>query len=318
MTRRKAGQKRLGTNRKTGRVPGRAAKPLSGRTVVVTGGSGFVGSYVVDALAARGARVRNFDLRPPTYAQEAEHMAGDLLDAAALARCCRDADYVYHFAGVADLGDANVRPRRAVEVNVVGAANVLDACRAARARRLLFASSVYVFSRYGGIYRCTKQAAEELIVEYSARFNLPYTILRFGSLYGPRADETNYVHRLVLEGLRRGRLPLYGGADDLREYIHARDAAEIAVDVLAPEYAGRFLTVTGTQAMRRRDLLRMLAEILPGNVRIEETSRDFSEHYAITPYSFHPRVGEKITRHVHVDLGQGLLEVVAWLHDQHQ
>ena len=276
---------------------------------VVLGGSGFLGSHVADALTARGHDVTIFDRKPSLYAQAAQRVvAGDILDRNALAAALEGAQAVYHFAGLADLDDAGTRPLDTVEQNILGTCQVLDAAVQAGVKRVVFASTIYVYSNLGGFYRCSKLAAELYIEEYQRRHGLDFTILRFGTVYGPRADARNSVWRYLRQGLREGRIVFPGTGEEIREYVHARDAAALSVDILASAYANRHVIITGHHPMRVTDLLRMITEMLQRDVRIEFAGAQGNAHYTVTPYSFTPKIGNKLVSNEYVDMGQGLLE----------
>src|SRR5690625_6572915 len=86
----------------------------------------------------------------------------------------------------------------------MGTVQLLNSAVRNNIERLVFASTVYVYSREGGFYRCSKQACENYIEEFRCMYGLNYTILRYGSLYGPRADESNGIYRLLKEALTKG------------------------------------------------------------------------------------------------------------------
>src|SRR3989338_2627872 len=165
--------------------------------VVVCGGSGFLGSHVADALTERGYDVTIFDRQPSAHATPTQRMVvGDILDGEAAAQVFQGCDYVYHFAGLADLDDAAVTSVETVEQNVRGTVILLEAARNAGVKRFVYASTVYVYSHLGGFYRCSKQAGELYVEEYHRRYGLDYTILRHGTLYGPRASQQDCLHRI--------------------------------------------------------------------------------------------------------------------------
>jgi UDP-glucose 4-epimerase len=279
--------------------------------VCVIGGSGFLGSHVADALSAAGHKVCIYDRRPSSWLNgDQEMMTGDLLDPDRLSAAIAGAEYVYNFAALADLNEALSKPLETVQVNVLGNANVLEACRHSGVRRFIYASTVYVYSREGSFYRCSKQSAEHYVEEYQAAYGLDYTVLRYGSLYGPRSDRTNGLWRTVNEALKTGKIRYAGSAEAMREYIHVEDAARASVAALGEEFRNQHVVLTGQEPMRVMDLLKMLAEILgiPQAVEFEET--EYAGHYVRTPYAYQPKLGRKYVPPMHVDLGQGLLQLI--------
>ncbi|HTJ45664.1 MAG TPA: NAD(P)-dependent oxidoreductase [Kofleriaceae bacterium] len=285
--------------------------------VLVTGGAGFLGSHLVDALVEAGHTVTVFDrVRSKHTADGVAHIEGDLLDARAVEAAVMGNDAVYHLAGFADLNAAKTRPLDTVSANIGGTVTLLEAMRAAGVHRFLFASTVYVYSREGGFYRCSKQACESYIEEYGLRFGLRYTVLRYGSLYGPRADAANGVYRLLRAAIEEGRIAYTGGPDDIREYIHVEDAARLSVDALAPEFEGKHVLLTGPSALRAGDLFTMFEEILgrPVAVDYRKAEGPGSGHYSVTPYAFTPKPGRKLVTTHYVDMGQGLLRMVEEIH----
>lgn len=281
--------------------------------VVVFGGSGFLGSHVADALSEAGYPVRIFDITPSPYLRADQEMViGDMLDAAATIRAAEGCAYVYNFAGLADIDDAKNRPLDTVQLNVLGNVHCLEAARITGAKRFIFASTVYVYSESGSFYRASKQASERFIEVYQERYGLDYTILRYGSLYGRRADFRNGIYRLVRQALQEKRISYSGTASAMREYIHATDAAKLSVQILAPEYANRHLVLTGQERMAVKNLMQMIAEMIPGQeIEFEFNENPLPGHYVMTPYGFHPKVGHKLVANDYVDLGQGLLDCLA-------
>jgi UDP-glucose 4-epimerase len=281
--------------------------------VVVFGGSGFVGSHVADELTNRGHEVRIYDLRPSPYLQKGQEMVvGDILDKVKVSKAVEGCDVVYNFAGMADLDTATTQPIDTINQNILGNALILDASVKAGIKRFVYASTIYVYSSLGGFYRCSKQAAELYIEEYQKRYGLDFTILRYGTLYGPRADERNSVYRYLKQALLSGKITVYGTGDELREYIHVKDAAKLSVDILSDEFKNKHVVITGHHPIKFREMLNTIKEMLGGKVEIEfkppvEDSR-YGAHYTITPYSFIPKIGRKLVSNYYVDLGQGLLE----------
>ena len=290
---------------------------MNGKRALVLGGSGFLGSHVADALTEAGYRVRLFDLvRSPYLRAGQEMVVGDLMDRQAVAKAAVGCDYVYNFAGIADIDDAKDRPVDTAAFNVVGNVHALEAARLSGAKRFIFASSVYVYAETGSFYRASKQSAERFVEAYHERYRLPYTILRYGSLYGRRADERNGIFRLLKQALEKKSVTYSGSGEAMREYIHVTDAAKLSVKVLEQEYENRHLILSGHERMSVKTLMKMISEMVPGGVEIKFGNETSEGHYDITPYAFHPKVGHKLVANDYVELGQGILDCLADIHER--
>ena len=292
--------------------------------VLVMGGSGFIGSHVADALTGAGYSVTVFDLRPSDYLRENQIFTqGNMLDRAQVADAVAGHDIVYNLAGIPHLDVGLHDPVGTVEQNILGTVISLEASREAGIQRYIYASSVYVYSVGGSFYRCSKQAAELYVEEYERLHGLDFTILRYGSVYGPRADDYNYVRVLLKQALLERRIISHGaGENDVREYIHVRDAASSSVSILSEEFKNERVILSGHHPMRRKDLYRMITEIIGQDINIE-THPDHREdeiqsnpwHYSVTPYNFQPKSAKKLVNNPHLDMGQGLLECLEEIHN---
>ena len=279
--------------------------------ITVFGGSGFLGSHIADKLSDAGHEVTIFDLAASPWRKENQTMIiGNILDEELVKKAVQNADMVFNYAGIADIGEANARPVDTAKINVLGNVTILEACRQSQVRRYVFASSLYVYGKSGGFYRCSKQACEIYIENYQAMHNLPYTILRYGSLYGPRADNRNAIHRFVHEALTTGTITYYGAPTALREYVHVDDASTATLAILGKEFENQNIIVSGNQPMRVGDLFNMIGEMLGKKLEIRYQNDPNSGHYQMTPYAFMPRIGRKLVPSLTVDLGQGILRVM--------
>ena len=233
------------------------------KKAIVVGGSGFIGSHVADRLSDSGYQVIIYDkIKSQWLRNNQKIIIGDVQDNEKLNEIIAGAEVVYNFAGIADLNQALKQPIQTININILGNLNVLEACRANSVRRFIYASTVYVHSREGGFYRCSKQASEAYVEEYQQIYGLDYTILRYGSLYGPRADHTNGLYRIIKSALENGIINYEGDIDAMREYIHVEDAARASVDVLHVDFINESIVLTGQEPMHVLDMLKMLAEIL--------------------------------------------------------
>jgi UDP-glucose 4-epimerase len=282
------------------------------KKAIVIGGSGFIGSHVADHLSETGYQVTIYDRTKSKWLRVDQNMViGDVLDEEKLNSTIEGSEVVYNFAALADLNQALDRPLNTISVNILGNAKVMEACRIYGVKRFVYASTIYVHSREGGFYRCSKQASESYVEEYQRTYGLDYTILRYGSLYGPRADETNGLYRIVKSALATGVVKYEGHIDSMREYIHVYDAARASIEILGEKFRNESIVLTGQEPMRVLDLLKMLVEILglPEDA-VKFIDNNYAGHYVRTPYAYQPKLGYKFIPPVHVDLGQGILQVI--------
>jgi len=291
---------------------------------LVCGGSGFVGSHVADALSAAGYEVTVFDRRPSPYLRSGQQMVvGDILDRQAVIAAAAGQQVVFNFAGLADIDEALSKPIETAQQNILGCVHALEAARLGGATRFVQASTIYVSSEAGGFYRASKQASELWVEEYRRQYALDFTILRYGTLYGERSDARNSVYRYLRDALLTRRINVQATGDELREYIHVRDAAQSSVTILADEFRNTSVLLTGHHPMRFRDLLHMIKEIVGPDVVIDlepppSDSEASQGHYSFTPYTFRPRLGRKLVARSYIDLGQGLLECLEQIHEAEQ
>ncbi|HAG91344.1 MAG TPA: NAD-dependent epimerase [Bdellovibrionales bacterium] len=279
--------------------------------ILVTGGSGFLGSHIADALSDEGHDVTLFDVKPSPFLRSDQKMVvGDLKDKESVDQACQDIDYVYHLGAIADIDVCKDLPYETMEVNILGTINLLDSCVRHKVKRMMFSSSIYVHSRSGSFYRISKHACEQIIEEYHLKYNLPYTILRFGTLYGTRSDEHNSVYRYLKSALNERKILFKGKGDEVREYIHVQDSAQICVKILESEFEGKNLIITGHHRMKVTELLSMIQEILGSDVDLIHDETQNVSHYSQTPFSYMPKTGKKMVMNQYCDLGQSLVEIL--------
>lgn len=210
--------------------------------IIVTGGSGFLGSHVAEQLSRRGHEVAVFDVVPPaadlvtTYGLR--FIQGDLADLESVERGFAGADVVCHLGGVGDVYLAANEPYRAATLNATGTANVAEAAVRQNLKKLVYASTweVYGKPQYEPLdeghpcnpdhpYNITKYAGELLALSYDHLKGLPVLALRLGTAFGTRM-RPNSVFSLFINRARNGEpLTIQGNGEQSRQFTHARDIA---------------------------------------------------------------------------------------------
>lgn len=280
--------------------------------ILITGGSGFLGGHLVEGLTKVGHKCTIYDFEKPNFKiKNTLFIEGDILDEKKIGKALNGIDIIYHFAGEADISNSNKFPNSAVENNILATSKLLNLAVKKKIKRFIFASTVYVYSEQGGVYRTTKQACELLIENYKNIYNLDFTILRFGSLYGPRANNFNWLKNVISNLKKNKNILRETSGNELRSYIHVLDAAKLSIKAMSPKYKNNYLMLTGSQAITVKELLLLLKEISGSTSKITfKNLKKTGDHYMITPFSFKPRMATKIKNDDEIDLGQGLYDLI--------
>jgi UDP-glucose 4-epimerase len=252
--------------------------------VLVTGGSGFIGSHVVDRLCAAGHTPRIYDQRTSPYhtADTIETVVGDLGDLRALERAMAGCDAVIHLAAAADVNEVAANPVGSERCNVRGTLNVLEAARRAKPERVVYASTIWVYSdtpaschREGlalkppaHLYTATKLAGEHYCHAYRELYGIDYTILRFGIPYGPRARPAAVVPSFVSRALAGEPLTIAGDGLQSRRFVYVEDLADGVVRALAPVALNRTYNLVSTQDVTIKEIAETVRTVV-GDVSIE-------------------------------------------------
>lgn len=290
------------------------------KRVLVFGGFGFLGYYLVKELIKRSYIVSVADINDnEELSREVKHLKCDIRKKIEIESIFKQDQYdiVYNLAGLANLEAAVEAPVYAFELNVISNMYIIEACIKYHVSKFVYASSAYAVSNKGSFYGISKLASEKLIEEYHNKHNLNFTILRYGSVYSERSYDNNYIYNLVKEAVTTKRINHKGDGTEIREYIHAADAAKLSVDVIETnEFDNLHVILTGTERMQRIELFNMIKEILDNRIDIYCHNNGYQNHYKFTPYSFAPSMSKKLVANPHIDIGQGLLECVKTIYNK--
>ena len=214
-------------------------------------------------------------------------------------------------AGFANLDDAVLDPFRTFELNVLSTINILDFCKTHKVDQIVYASSAYATSNKGSFYGLSKLTSEKIIEEYHIKFNLNYSILRYGSVYSERKFHNNYIYNLIKKAIKDKIINHKGDGEEVREYIHASDAASRTVDVIqSKEYLNKCMILTGIERIKRKELFNMIKEISGIDIKINFDTNTNTNHYNYSPYSYQPSIAKKMISNPQIDLGQGIYSCV--------
>jgi len=292
------------------------------KKVLVFGGFGFLGYYLIKELINRGFSIAVADISEDEELKgQVNYVYCDIFNEAQVKAVfdTENFDVVYNLAGFANLDNAIKFPIKTMNLNVIGNMYILEQCVKHKVEKFVYASSAYAMSNKGSFYGISKLASEKIIEEYHKKYDLPFVILRYGSVYSERAYDNNYIYNLVKGAVKEKKIDHHGDGTEIREYIHAADAAKLSVDVIESDsFLNLHVILTGTERMKRLELFQMIKEILNGEVDVNFEDSGYQNHYKFTPYSFEPSVSKKLTANPHIDMGQGLLECIRSVHNNEQ
>jgi UDP-glucose 4-epimerase len=296
--------------------------------VLVTGGAGFIGSHVVDRLAAAGHRVRILDTRPSPWhdSSEVETVIGDVRCLDDVVSALDGCDAVFHLAAAADVSEVHAEPAWATELNAMGTLNVLEAARRLEIERVVYASTVWVYSDVdeptvdeeallpnpAHLYTAGKLSGELYCHSYAALYGLRPTVLRFGIPYGPRARPAAVIPSFVERALRGEALTIAGSGSQERSFIYVEDLAEGVVCGLAPEAAGRTYNLAGRETTTIRQLAEVVSEEVALTQIVHTEGRAGDLRGAIISSD---RAERELGWQASTPLREGVRRYAAWLHE---
>ena len=297
--------------------------------VLVTGGSGFIGSHVVDKLRARGHEPVIYDLRPSPWhaAGSVETVLGSITDREALERALHSCDAVAHLAAVADVNDVHAEPEDAERINARGTVTVLEAARRAGVERIIYASTIWVYSDCqeeavdedtllpapSHLYTSTKLAGELYCKAYQELYGIDYTILRFGIPYGPRAREAAVIPAFVGKALRGEPLTLAGDGSQSRRFVYVEDLADGVALGLSDVAVNRVYNLASEENVSIKRIAETIREELGGVEIVHAPARpgDFGGKVVCSE-----RARRELGWTASTSFAEGLSRYVAWRLEQ--
>lgn len=236
-------------------------------SILVTGGSGFIGSHVVDKLIENNLAVKVFDIRKP-YREDVEFIKGSIESLEDLNAAMRDVEYAFHIAAFSNINKVVENPLKAVDLNIMSTAKLLEAARNSGVEQVIYASSYFVDSEKGHLYTTTKTASEMLCKDYYTLYGLPFTILRYGTAYGPRSRGEDVISIFVKKALSHQPLTIYGSGNHSRNFIYVEDLAEGNIAALKEIAKNQTYNLEGMRSITVKEVAETVKKLL-GDVEIE-------------------------------------------------
>ena len=261
---------------------------------LVTGGAGFIGSYIAEALLARGESIRILDNLSTGYQQNMAHLSGDIeflegdvRDDAVVARAVQGVEVVFHQAALASVHRSLSQPQETHAVCATGTLILLDQARQAGVRRVLYAASSSAYGNQQQVcktetdlatpaspYAASKLAGEHYCRSFYKTYGLETVCLRYFNVFGPRQDPNSpysAVIPLFIRAMLSGKQPvIFGDGQQSRDFVFVKDIVRgnlLAAD--AEDAAGRVINLATSEQTSLLELIALLNEMLDLDVEPE-------------------------------------------------
>jgi UDP-glucose 4-epimerase len=320
---------------------------LKNTSILITGGAGFVGSYVVDQLLKEGVKeiviIDNFIRGSEKNIEEAlkfPHVSvieGDIRDEQFLSKYFRGMDYCFHLAALR-ITHCAAEPREALDVMYKGTFNVLEACVQHHTKKLVFASSASIYGQadtfptdenhhpYNNVtlYGAAKMANELMLRSFQHMHGLKYNALRYFNIYGPRMDIHGKYTEVFIRWYRlikEGKEPLiFGDGKQTMDFIYIEEIARATILALKADVNNEVFNIAGGQETSLEELCYLLLEVMgstlkPKYIPLPEERKKVEVIRRLANVS---KAKKLIGFETRVSLKEGIKRLVEWLDKQEQ
>lgn len=237
------------------------------KNILITGGSGFIGGHVVDALLKNKYQVTILDLNQPKR-KDVKFIKGSILDKSIIRSALKNINIVFHLAAVSDITKVKGIPLKTIETNILGTTFLLENARNVNVDRFVFAGSIYSYGTAGNLYTTSKTASELIIKNYKLIYGQKFTILRYATAYGPGNRKVDAVSIFVSRALKNLDLIIHGDGQQKRNYIYAEDLGYGSLAALEEKSTNKTITLAAKENTKIVDLAKMIIKITKSKSKI--------------------------------------------------
>ncbi len=278
---------------------------------LITGSTGFIASHLIDYLSQKNFLISLYDKKRPKYKiKNQKFYLADIKNLKALEKATKKVDILFHFAASADLIKSNENPFHAIDTNITGTINVLKACVKNKVKKIIFASSIYAISEQGQIYSRSKLASEMIIESICKKYNIKFVILRFGTVYGERANKFNTVKNFVDQAKKNKKILRDTPGKELRSYINVSDVVKIIYLLNKKKFENNYFNIFGKKKITVRKLLNTIKDKIPGTKIFYSKKDNKKYNYKDNPFTYKLRKGREIKLSKYINLEEGLDKII--------
>ncbi len=279
--------------------------------ILITGGSGFLASHIADYFSYKKFNVILLDKKKSEFKRRDQKMIiCDILNKKKLEKKLKNIDIVFHFAAEADLFKSNENPYYTIQCNVIGTSNLLEACIKNKVKKIVYASSIYALSEQGGFYSLSKLSSEMIIENYNKKFNIDFVILRFGSIYGGRANSFNTIQNFINQAIHEKKILRNSNGKEIRNFINVKDVSKICFEIIKKNYKNKYFNIYGPTKNKVYEILNLIKEFLPNTKIIYNKSKKMKYNYIKSPFTYKLRRGKTIYLNKYITIREGINSLI--------
>lgn len=264
------------------------------KKILITGGTGFIGSHLAEKCVSRGYKVIVFDRYNPNYnlgnlaqsefKSKIDFVFGDIRDYDSVLKVAKSCDIIFHLAALIGIPYSYVSPLAYIKTNVEGTYNILEAAKNLKTRKIFVTSTseVYGSANYLPIdethplkpqspYSASKIAADNLALSYYNSFNLPVNILRPFNVYGPRQSQRAIIPTLInqiIKSKNNGYIEV-GNISPRREFNYVSDICEGFLSSIKLKSNGQVINIGNGYDVSIKDLTQIIARLMNKNIKLK-------------------------------------------------
>lgn len=282
------------------------------KSILITGASGYLASHLAKKFITSNLSVMLIDKFPSQkdILGIKIHKVDILKLNKSNEKFLKNISDIFHFAGIADIKESNENPLNSFDNNVKATTLLIQKALKYNIKRFFFASTLYVYSKKGGIYKITKKTCEDILIYYANKnlnkFKL--TILKFGSIYGGRANHFNLIKNLIISGLNNKKFKsqtLTG--NEIRSYIHINDVVDICKKIYFSKNKNiEHILISSNEKVTIKKLLKIINGLMNTNIKINFSKLIDNDHYQRNVYDLNPKNLHQIKNYKYIKLMDGL------------
>lgn len=297
--------------------------------IAVVGGSGFIGSNVVDELVEQGHEVTVYDIMKPGR-EDVRHIYTDITSLSkTVVATAGDYDAIYMMAAMANVNDVENNPIESIPINITSVGHILEAARRNGIGRVIFSSTAWVYQmaeeepvqedtplttdNVDHLYTASKLSAEMLCRSYKEMYDQDYTIARYGIPYGPGARHGTVLSNFAQRALNGEPLQIYGDGTAQRNFVYIDDLAKGNVALLQDEAKNEIYNLPGPDFVSVKELAQIVSDVL-GDVEVEHVDKRNADYQGkrVKGAKARKQLGWEPT----VGIQDGVRKYIEWFRDQ--